>query len=88
MALPSERRRLLRWKWKQKPARIGRPPITEELTTLILRLAGDNSSWGYTRIQGELRRLGHRVGASTIRRVLRSAGLDPAPRRGLNAGPT
>jgi hypothetical protein len=58
-------RRLLRWKWKQKPARTGRPPIREELTALILHLARSNSTWGYTRIQGELRRLGHRVGAST-----------------------
>lgn len=81
-------RRLLRWKWKQKPARTGRPPICEELTALILHLAHSNSAWGYTRIQGELRRLGHRVGASTIRRILRSAGLHPAPRRSRNAGST
>ena len=79
-------RRLLRWKWKQTPALTGRPPIPEELTALILRLARENPTWGYTRIQGELRRLGHRVGASTVRRVLRDAGLHPAPRH--NAGPT
>jgi putative transposase len=80
-------RRLIRWRWRQKPAHTGRPPITEELTTLILRFARENSGWGYTRIQGELRRLGHRVGVSTIRRVLRSAGLDPAPQRSAH-GPT
>ncbi|MGW1798343.1 integrase [Streptomyces sp. NPDC001984] len=74
-------RRLLRWKWKQKPARTGRPPISEELTTLILRLAHENPTWGYTPVQGELQRLGHRVGPSTIRSTLSSARFTPAPRR-------
>jgi putative transposase len=78
-------RRLVAAKWRQ-PRPPGRPPIPEELVELILRLARENRSWGYTRIQGELRRLGHRVAAATIRKTLRRHRVPPAPKR--DDGPT
>lgn len=74
-------RRLSRWKWRQTRVRPGRPPLPEETAALVQRLARENPTWGYVRIQGELRRLGHRVAAATIWRVLRRSGLPPAPHR-------
>jgi putative transposase len=59
----------------------GRPPLSPELEALVLRLARENPRWGYGRIQGELRKLGHRLGRSTIRDLLKRAGVPPAPQR-------
>jgi putative transposase len=79
-------RELVRRKWTyRRTGRPGRPPIDQEVSRLILRMAQENPRWGCLRIQGELRKLGIRVGATTIRTLLRARGLGPAPRR---SGPT
>jgi putative transposase len=55
----------------------GRPPLAGELAELIVKLAWDNPRWGVVRLQGELGRLGYRIGAGTIRKVLRSHRIPP-----------
>jgi putative transposase len=73
-------RRLVARKWTY-PHRTGRPPVSAEITALIERLATKNNGWRYKRIRGELLKLGHRIGASTIRRVLKALKIPPAPQR-------
>jgi putative transposase len=75
-------RELVRRKWTYPHPRPGRPSTDRGLRELVLRLARENPRWGYQRIAGELIKLGLRISPSTVRRLLASAGLEPAPRRG------
>jgi putative transposase len=83
---------LLRWhrdlvarKWTYPRKRSGRPSTRKDIRDAVLRLARENPGWGYQRISGELAGAGIRVSPSTVRDILKRAGLDPAPRR---AGPS
>ena len=74
-------RQLVAKRWTYPTARAGRPPIGGEIRELVLRLARENRRWGYQRIAGELRTLGFSVATTTIRKLLRGAGLGPAGQR-------
>ena len=78
---------LLRWhrqliarKWTYA-CKSGRRNVLRAIRQLVVRMAEDNPTWGYTRIQGALKNVGHRVGRSTIARILKAAGLSPVPQR-------
>jgi transposase InsO family protein len=67
-----------KWTYARKP---GRRSVLLEIRRLVVRMATENPTWGYTRIQGALKNVGHRVGRSTIRRIWKVAGLPPVPQR-------
>ena len=67
--------------------RRGRPPTVRSIRTLVLRLARENSSWGYRTIHGELAALGIKVAASTVWQILREHGIPPAPERARSCSP-
>ena len=79
---------LLRWhrqliarKWTYARRRASRHGVLTEIRRLTVRMAEENPTWGYTRIQGALKNVGHRVGRSTIARILKAQGLAPVPAR-------
>jgi hypothetical protein len=86
---------ILRWhqqlvsrRWATQSARPGRPAIPAGLRAFAIRLATENPTWGYRRIHGELAGLGYQIGASTIWKILRNAGIDPSARVRVGAAPT
>jgi putative transposase len=78
---------ILRWHWQliarkwTYATRPGRRGVLAEIRRLVIRMAEENPAWGYTRIQGALKNVGHRVGRSTIARILKAHGLPPVPER-------
>ena len=74
-------RQLIACKWTYVRQGTTRRGVLTEIRHLIRRMAEENPGWGYTRIQGALKNLGHRVGPSTIARILRAYGIPPVPER-------
>jgi transposase len=74
-------RQLISRKWTCAKRRGGRPGVLVEIRRLVLRVAEENRTWGYTRILGAPKNVGHRVSRSTIARILKAAGVPPVPER-------
>jgi putative transposase len=74
-------RKLIAQKWTYARKGPGRPRLAQEITDLVLRMARENTSWGYDRIQGALANLGHIVAPNTVKNILRRHGIEPVPER-------
>ncbi len=59
----------------------GRPSTDQQIADLVVRMARDNVSWGYTRLRDALRHLGHEIARNTVKRILLDHGIVPAPER-------
>jgi len=70
-----------KWDYSRRRKKIGRPPASVELVELVLRMARENPTWGYDRIQGALANLGHLVSNTGVGGILKAHGVDPAPDR-------
>jgi putative transposase len=70
--LPRRHRRMVRWRWSDPAAHTGWPSLPDTIQEVVVRLARENPRWGLPAHHGELLRLGVRVSASSIRRILRS----------------
>jgi len=78
-------RRLVAKKYDgSKTRRPGRPSTKPDIAALVVRMATENPTWGYTRIRGGLKRLGHDAARNTIKAILKDHGIQPAPERGTN----
>jgi putative transposase len=77
-------RKLVAKKWDysdRRKKKAGRPPVSEEIEQLVLRIAQENPAWGYDRIQGAVANLGHEASDQTVGNILARHGIEPAPDR-------
>ena len=82
---------ILRWhrlliarKWdysKRRKMKPGRPPLSEHVRKLVLRIARENQSWGYDRIAGAVQNVGHAICDESVGNILKHNGIEPAPSR-------
>ncbi len=70
-----------KWDHSEKRNSPGRPKIAAEVEELVLRMAKENPSWGYDRLQGALANLGHEISDATVGNILKAHGIEPAPQR-------
>ena len=75
-------RRLIAQKYDGSARRSrGRPMTSRAVAELVVRMAGENPTWGYTRVRGALANLGHHIARNTVKRILHDHGIAPAPER-------
>jgi putative transposase len=70
-----------KWNYSARRHKPGRPPVADEIRQLVVRLATENPSWGYDRIQGALANLGHPISDTSVGNILKQNGMEPAPVR-------
>ena len=70
-----------KWDYSRCRKKIGRPPVSADVVELVLRMARENPSWGYDRIQGALANLGYVISDKSVGNILKAHGIDPAPDR-------
>jgi hypothetical protein len=70
-----------KWDYSERRGKVGRPHIKQEIADLIVQMAKDNPTWGYTHIEGALKNLGITRCDTTVGNILREHGMEPAPER-------
>ena len=70
-----------KWNYSHRRRPVGRPQVREEIVELVVRIARENSTWGYDRIQGALANLGYQISDQTVGNILKAHGIEPAPDR-------